>query len=132
MNLSLFLTATKKRSGIKFWTLKQSKPQSMLSLISRFLNCRVHFWCSGLRIWHCHCSCLDHCYGMVWSWSWKLPYDAGMDKKQDLKVYNYLILRFVLPTFMFFIQTYFVLPIEISVSTFLSFFFFFFFLSFCY
>ena len=24
----------------------------------------VPWWTSGLRIWHCHCCSLDHCYGL--------------------------------------------------------------------
>ena len=46
------------------------------------VNFGVPLQCSGLRIWHCHCSSLGHCYSVGLIPGWELLYAMGMAKKK--------------------------------------------------
>ena len=45
-------------------------------------------WYSRLRIWHCHCSSLGHCYDMDGSLTGELPHAAGVAKKKKKEVHD--------------------------------------------
>ena len=42
----------------------------------------VLLWCSRLRIWHCHCCDLGHCFGVSSIMAQKFPYSLGAAKKK--------------------------------------------------